>query len=515
MIFEEDLEKQKTTKKIKVQCDFCGIFFERLKWEVLRGRKIIAKDSCGNKNCISLKRKESNIQKYGVENPSQNKEIKRKQEETSYKKYGCKTPSQNLTIKNKMAQTNLKKYGNKCSLHSTENKIKTKETWKNKYSCDHPFAAPEIRDKIKITMQKKYGDYYTRTEIYREKTKKTCLEKYGFEHSAKSESTKEKRKKTNIIKYGHEYPSQNKEIIEKIFASGHQLKIYGKAQKEIKKYLEEISSLKFESIRIEGKEIDIFNKDKNIGIEYCGLFWHNEDSPEPRDKNYHYNKYKLCESKNIRLITIFEDEWIYKKQQCKNYIRSIFVKFEKKIFARKCEIKEINNEISNNFYNQYHIQGKPNNTKVSFGLYYKEELLAVMSLGRHHRKSEDIILNRLCFKDNHQIIGGASKLLNACIVWCKKNNINKIVTWSDNRWSKGKIYEKMNFSLSKDLGPDYSYVNLNKRNCRLSKQSQKKSNTKCPKNMTEKEWAKKNKFSRIWDCGKKRWTFIVKDEFDI
>ena len=171
MIFEEDLEKQKTTKKIKVQCDFCGIFFERLKWEVLRGRKIIAKDSCGNKNCISLKRKESNIQKYGVENPSQNKEIKRKQEETSYKKYGCKTPSQNLTIKNKMAQTNLKKYGNKCSLHSTENKIKTKETWKKKYSCDHPFAAPEIRDKIKITMQKKYGDYYTKTEIYREKTK--------------------------------------------------------------------------------------------------------------------------------------------------------------------------------------------------------------------------------------------------------------------------------------------------------------------------------------------------------
>lgn len=509
ILFKEDFEQQKTTTKIKMKCDFCCCFFERKKFEVLRGRKIIQKDSCKNKACVSSKRIESNIKKYGVSNPSQNKEIKKKQEETLYKKYGVKVPAKCSLIKEKMAKTNLEKYGNICSLHSKENKIKTKKTWQKNYNCDHPFGSPEIRLKIKQKMKDKYGDYYTRTESYREKTKKTCIKKYGFEHHSQNDKTKQKRKKTNTIKYGCEYPSQNKEILKKIFLLGNQGKNYGKTQKEIKNYLESIGNLKFKSIRIENKEIDIFNEDKNIGIEYCGLYWHNEDSPDPRDKNYHFNKYQLCKSKEIRLITMFEDEWINKKEQCKNYIKSVFGIFEKKIFGRKCLIKEVENKTSNDFYNKYHIQGKPSNTKISFGLYYNEELLGVMSLGNHHRKSNNVILNRLCFKENYQIIGGASKLFNECINWCKNNNIYKITTWSDNRWSQGKVYEKMNFYLEKELEPDYSYVNLNKKYCRLSKQSQKKSSTKCPKNKTEKEFANENNLSRIWDCGKKRWIYNI------
>lgn len=507
MIIDKDFENKTKMTKLKIKCDFCGDLFERTKFDILRGRKIIQKDSCSNKKCISLKRQESNIEKYGFPNPSQNKEIRKKQEETLYKKYGVKTPAKSKLIKNKIAETNLKKYGNKCSLHSEENKIKTKKTWQKKYNCDHPFASAEIREKIKETMEIKYGNYYTRTKDYKEKTKKTCMKKYGCEHSAKSDLVKQKRKKTNLMKFGHEFASQNAEIKNKIFSKGNQRKNYGKTQNEIKEYLEKISNKKFESKRILGKEIDIYNDDIKLGIEYCGLFWHNEDSPDPRDKNYHFEKYKLCESNKIRLITIFEDEWINKKEQCKNYIKSTLGIFENRIFARKCTVRELCNKISNDFYNKYHIQGKPSNTKISFGLYQKEELLAVISLGIHHRKSNNIVLNRLCYKDNLQVIGGASKLLNKCIVWCKKNNINKITTWSDNRWSRGKVYEKMNFILDKELQPDYSYVNLNKKNCRLSKQSQKKSNTKCPKDTTEKEWSNKNNLSRIWDCGKKRWIY--------
>jgi hypothetical protein len=509
MIFEENFENKKATKKIKIKCDFCGDLFERTKFEILRGRKIIQKDSCSNKKCVSEKRQQSNIIKYGFPNPSQNKNIRKKQEETLYKKYGVKTPAKSEIIKSKMAQTNLIKYGNKCSLHSEENKIKTKNTWKKKYGFEHPFASPIVRKKIYQTMDEKYGKHFTKTENFIEKTKKTCIIKYGFEHHSQNESTKKKRKQTNKIKYGCEYPSQNQEILKKIFLLGNQFKNYGKTQKEIKNYLEAVSNLKFESIRIENKEIDIFNEKKNIGIEYCGLFWHNEDSPDPRDRNYHFKKYQLCKSKEIRLITIFEDEWINKKDQCKNYIKSVFGIFENKIFARKCIIKSLDKKISNDFYNKHHIQGKPSNTKISFGIYYKEELLGVMSLGNHHRKCNNIVLNRLCFKENYQIIGGASKLLSECINWCKKNKINKITTWSDNRWSQGKVYEKMNFYLEKELKPDYSYVNLNKKYCRLSKQSQKKSSTKCPANTTEKEFANKNNLSRIWDCGKKRWIYNI------
>jgi hypothetical protein len=68
---------------------------------------------------------------------------------------------------------------------------------------------------------------------------------------------------------------------------------------------------------------------------------------------------------------------------------------------------------------------------------------------------------------------------------------------------------KNGFIMDKELAPDYSYVNLNKRFERVSKQSMKKSNNGCPKEITEKQWAEKHGFVRIWDCGKKRWVLNI------
>lgn len=510
ILFEENFEKEILKNKVKLKCDYCGKCFERKKSQIIRGRKIIQKDSCLDKKCISSKRYESNIKKYGVANPSQNKEIRKKQEETLFKNYGVIVPCKNKKIKEKLIKTNISLYGNKCSLHSEKNKIKTKKTWQNKYGVDHPFASAEIRKKIKETMNKKYGEYYTKTEDYRKKTKKTCLKKYGFDHSSKSNCVKEKRKKTNLKKFGFEFASQNQDIKNKIFSKGNQRKNYGKTQNEIKEYIEIISGLKFNSKMIDGKEIDIYNENLKLGIEYCGLWWHNELSPEPRTKEYHWNKYNICLSNNIKLITIFEDEWKLKKEKCKSYINSTLGKFEFRIFARKCKIIEVENKISNDFYSKYHLFEKPYGTKKSFGLIYNNEILGIMSLGNHHRKSSDVVINRLCFKPGYQIVGGVSKLFNACKKWCKNKNYTKITTWSDNRWSNGNVYKKLGFILSADLRPDYSYVDLKGKYKRYSKQSRKKSNSNCPKDITEIEWSKKNNLARIWDCGKKRWVYNIK-----
>lgn len=506
MILTEDIINKKSKDKISIRCDYCSKEITRSKSAVVRSHKIIKKDSCGKKKCISLKRKESNKKKYGVENISQNKEIKEKQIKTLMKKYGVNVPCKSNEIKNKVAKTNLKKYGNICSLHGKKQKIKTKKTWSKKYKKSHPFSCPIIRDKINNTMKSKYGKHYTQTKDYLEKTKNTCIKKYGKNHFSQSDVVKEKIKATNLKKYGCEYPSQNDEVIEKIMTSSKDVKkIYGKTQQEIKKYIETIINTKLESKVIERKEIDIFDKNKNIAIEYCGLRWHNEDSPEPRDKNYHINKYKICESKGIKLITIFEDEWVNKKEKCKSYLKSIFGKFENRVFARKCNIKQIDKKISNKFYYDNHLFGKPNNTKVSFGIFFEKELIGCISLGFHHRDHSKTTINRLCFKPDFQIIGGASRLVSACVNWCKNNNCNNLITWSDNRWSTGNMYKKIGFKLEEEIGPDYSYVDTKTKYKRVSKQSRKKSNTNCPKNKTEKQFAKEEGFSKIWDCGKKRW----------
>jgi len=86
----------------------------------------------------------------------------------------------------------------------------------------------------------------------------------------------------------------------------------------------------------------------NIGIEYNGLYWHSEQNKE---KEYHYNKWKLCNDKGIQLITIWEDDWNYKKDIVKSIIKNKLKLNNIKIYARKCKIKEVNFNDSKKIFN--------------------------------------------------------------------------------------------------------------------------------------------------------------------
>ncbi len=55
-------------------------------------------------------------------------------------------------------------------------------------------------------------------------------------------------------------------------------------------------------------ELDIYIPSLKIGIEYNGLYWHRE---EKKGKYYHLNKLQMCNQKGIKLIQIFEDEYIH------------------------------------------------------------------------------------------------------------------------------------------------------------------------------------------------------------
>src|SRR5208283_3661887 len=98
------------------------------------------------------------------------------------------------------------------------------------------------------------------------------------------------------------------------------------------------------------------------------------------------------------------------------------------------------------------------------------------------RNNKDVVLSRLCFKTGVQVIGGASKLIKHSI---SDEGYQKVITWSDNRWSNGKVYPQCGFVLDKELGPDYCYI---KNGIMKPKQSMKKKSIKCPPNMTEKEY---------------------------
>ena len=256
------------------------------------------------------------------------------------------------------------------------------------------------------------------------------------------------------------------------------------------------------------KEIDMYSHVHKVGIEYCGLYWHNENSPTPRNHRYHADKAALAEANGIRLITIFEDEWMHRRSQMLNYLKSVFNLNTVKLYARNCWFKTINKQEADLFLESNHIQGKAQTTSHRFGLFHGQELVAVMTFGKHPRKNNEktISLNRLAFKDDVTVHGGASKLFKNSLPYL--SSYDTIVSWSDNRWSQGKVYGAIGFTLEHTLGPDYSYV---KGRRRYSKQLLRKTATERTTGKTEKELRNEQGYSKIWDCGKKRWIFKIKN----
>lgn len=207
---------------------------------------------------------------------------------------------------------------------------------------------------------------------------------------------------------------------------------------------------------------------------------------------------KRCNELGIRLITIFEDEWINRQNQVKQFLKSVIGVFDMRIFARKCLFQQI--EPNSIFFDNNHIQGYPQRLDSVFGLFHENTMIGCVSYAGHHRNNNDLTLNRLAFIDGVQCVGGASKLIKNSLTIVNEN----VITWSDSRWTEGFLYEKCGFKFDGLLPADYSYVTKKKR---ISKQAMQKSKIGCPENMTEHQFCLENKIYRIYDCGKKRWKF--------
>lgn len=278
---------------------------------------------------------------------------------------------------------------------------------------------------------------------------------------------------------------------------------------ELKEVLEKLTGVAWRSDRkiLKGFEIDAYHPDFLYAFEFCGIYYHSEIF---KKNNYHYLKMKLCLDNNIKLITIFEDEWVHQRDKVVSRIKSLLSLCSIREFARNLKIREIPTIVSSNFYDQAHLQGKPSNTLVSFGLYKNESLLGAISLGRHPRDNSpnQICLTRLCFKQDVYILGGAEKLFKYCKLWASAKKYVKIISWSDNRWSFGGVYSRLKFELEKELPPDYSYTQNNSIK-RISKSLLRKNKDERLLKTTEHELRLKQKRYRIYDCGKKRWSFAL------
>lgn len=318
-------------------------------------------------------------------------------------------------------------------------RIKQKEVWSN----------PELLEKHSKIMQESHASEETRA--------KTAKAIHEYNLTITDEQWKERYLKAFQTK------SENGTL----FSS--------KGELEIKEYIE---SLGFSTDKyVIGKdhnrfELDIYVKEKNLAVEYNGCYYHASNGINHRGKNYHFNKNVVAYKEGIELIQVWEDQWKNQKEIIKDIIAArLGIIRGEKIYARKCEIRDVSTADYREFCNKYHVQGY-RSASIKLGLYYKNELVQIASFNKARQYSYNSIDKyeyewvRGCISSNNKVVGGTSKLLKHFIDTYKPNNI---LCFSDWNLFSGKGYEEAGFQLEGYTGPDKFYITINNRMQRINR----------------------------------------------
>ena len=254
---------------------------------------------------------------------------------------------------------------------------------------------------------------------------------------------------------------------------------------------------------LRNREIDIYIPLLKLGIEYNGLHWHSERLG--KGKNYHLDKLNKCNEQGIRLIQIFEDEWINRREICESKLKQICgLNTNPKIYARKCEIREITNKNeAYEFLDKNHIQGRTGFT-IALGTYYNNELVGVMTFKKEKEGYWD--LNRFATDISYQCVGIGGKLFK---YFTRNYDFQEIKSFADRRWTTdptNNLYTKLGFEFDSYVPPTYWYYNPKiSRIERFHKFGFRKQHLHkqydLPLTMTEREMTETLGYTRIWDCG--------------
>ena len=406
---------------VEKKCEYCQKLFQHKR----RNKRRFCSNQCASLGLSIIKketRKNTFLQRYGVEHQSQiphvKKKIREKRERGVYN---------NMVIRQK--ETLLKKYGSENAFRfgSKEFKDNLKQKYGNKFFNNRP--------KMIQTNLEKYGQKVSPNTVqsttkrsqageigFKSKKFQNFLDNKGVENVSQLSDVKIKKQKTKLISTFNNIKKRCKNIVKPLFSLElfDSVKYYNKkypfqclkcnatfedtlysgkiprclicypfiikstsnSEKEIAQFLqgilpnEEIQT-NIRTMLRDNRELDIYIPSKKIAIEYNGLYWHGELNG--KDKNYHINKTMECNKKGVRLIQIFEDEWVYKQEIVKNRLKHILGVISIKIYARNCNIKEISAREKNEFLNNVHIQGE-DKSGVKLGAFHDNELVSLFYL---------------------------------------------------------------------------------------------------------------------------------------
>lgn len=510
-----------------IECPICGNRFILTSDEYIRGKK-----TC-SEACRYALSQQTYSKNYGKElNPDGHKAMMSKYKQTCIDRFGVDNPMKSREVSRKAVETKREIYGEDLA---------------------------GITEKIESTLESRYGSpHLMHIDSFKEKSRKTCMFRYGVDNYAKSiqflEGSIISPEKAEAAKRfrdnPHEFISANfpdrpslgdiskavgmREssvgwIIDKQSCQDDVRWVFSKMEEEVTEYIKHIcpSANIVANTRkiITPYELDIYLPEYKLAIECNPTSTHNSSfssgfgDHDKKGTNYHKMKSDECAKHGIFLFHIFGYEWSHKQEVIKSMIRNILGKNKSRIGARECEIREVSYADSCAFLEENHRQGMCNSS-VRIGLYYKGELVSLMTFGKMRStigtcanadNSSLLELSRFCNRLNTSVAGGASKLFN---YFCANYPWKEIRSFSDKAHTKGNLYKKLGFRNVRESEPGYVWVNM-KSDLGYSRLNTQKSNIckflnddSIDLNLSETQIMEAHGYAKVCDSGTVLWSIV-------
>ena len=464
---------------------------------------------------INQRRTATNIEKYGVRFASQLPATKEKAAATCIERYGTNSPTENLEIHAKAKATLMKNYGVEYPQHSTELATKAEQTWMLTRGVSRPAKDPSVLDAMK----------------------RTLLDRYGVDHNMKVPNIRNAVRIKNRTRLFHAIsqarPSADPQFTVEQFIDGNSDTVWSWScktcntvfdqalkpgrdvrcdncnpvgeswgEQQIRQWLDSHNISYQQNTRkiIAPFELDFYIDDMKVAIEFNGIYWHSEKILD--DKNYHFNKFKICHDRGIRLIQIWEHELTTNSTIIFSRLSHV-LGFNKPniIGARKCQISNITASQAREFFNQHHLQGFHASGYYQ-GAWYQGTIIAAISIGKaRYTKNADWELTRFAIASGYSVPGVLSRLLHT-----SRDDLgsSRLVSYANLSWGHGNLYQQQGFQFSHFTSPNYFYFkNVNDVKSRIAFQKHKIASVMPA--LSESEIAHVLGYNRFFDAGSAVW----------
>lgn len=264
------------------------------------------------------------------------------------------------------------------------------------------------------------------------------------------------------------------------------------SQKEINNHLQSLGTRSELEFRLGPFIYDIVIPEKQILVEFNGLFWHSREGSKDRD----VKKRNFGIQSGYRVISIFEDEWTFRREAMEGILQNLVGGKPTPIRGSKVRVERIDAKMADPFLERFHYIGK-SKSAVNYGAFHQNELVCVASFSKPRRQSShEWELTRMASDPKFRVHGIWSKILK---MFTQEFSPNSIVSFSDNRLFSGSVYSRIGFTRDGDVSPDYYWFK--------NKRRHNKSGLRKPEGtlQTETELRESQGYRKIWDFGKTRW----------